>query len=256
MNTKSAISYGIILFKYEEKKPKILMINRKDSLCYIEFIRGKYDINNVDYMKILVNKFNNSEKEKILTNTFEDLWRELWLIKELNSKYSREYSHGFNKFTKLKKGYYSTKYKKYINLKSLINDSKTNYTSSEWEFPKGRKNYREANKACAIREFKEETNYDDKDYELIINIKPLSEVYLGENKIKYTHIYYIGKLTNTEKILKIDKENNLQCSEINDLKWLNKEECLNLLRDYHISRRNVINKIFKFLNEIENYKLI
>ena len=38
MNT----SYGVILFKIENEKKKILMINRKDSLCYIDFIRGKY----------------------------------------------------------------------------------------------------------------------------------------------------------------------------------------------------------------------
>ena len=27
------------------------MIQRKDSLCYIEFIRGKYDVFNIDYMQ-------------------------------------------------------------------------------------------------------------------------------------------------------------------------------------------------------------
>ena len=38
----SNISYGVILIKKEENENKILMINRKDSLCYIDFIRGKY----------------------------------------------------------------------------------------------------------------------------------------------------------------------------------------------------------------------
>ena len=81
-------------------------------------------------------------------------------------------------------------------------------------------------------------------------------MYLGENKIKYTHIYYIGELINTRKELKVDKENNLQCSEIKDLKWFNEEESSNILRDYHNSRKSVVKKIFKFLNEIENYRII
>ena len=49
-------SYGILLFKFERNVPKILMINRKDSICYFEFIRGKYDINNINYMNTLRNK--------------------------------------------------------------------------------------------------------------------------------------------------------------------------------------------------------
>ena len=256
MNKKTAVSYGIILFKYEEKKPKILMINRKDSLCYIEFIRGKYDSNNAEYISVLINKFNTEEKEKVLTNDYEKLWKDLWLIDTINSKYNKEYFNGYDKFNKLKKGYYSKKLNKTINLESLIKESNTNYKESEWEFPKGRKNFKETNKDCAIREFKEETNYDNEDYELIINIKPLTEMYLGENKIKYTHVYYIGELINTGKELKVDKENNLQCSEIKDLKWFNEEESSNILRDYHNSRKSVVKKIFKFLNEIENYKII
>ena len=183
MNKKSAVSYGILLYKYEENKPKILMINRKDSLCYIEFIRGKYNINNIDDIKILINKFNNKEKEKILNNNYETLWKDLWLVDNINLKYQKEYLQGYEKFNKLKDGFHLKKYNKKIDLKSLISDSNTNYNESEWEFPKGRKNHKETNKDCAIREFKEETNYDKTDYNLIINIKPLSEIFMGENKL-------------------------------------------------------------------------
>ena len=35
----------------------------------------------------------------------------------------------------------------------------------------------------------EETNYNKVDYNLIINIRPFSENYMGENKIKYRHLY-------------------------------------------------------------------
>ena len=55
--------------------------------------------------------------------------------------------------------------------------SNTNYISSEWEFPKGRRNNKETNKECAEREFKEETNYNKNDYQLISNITPFSEEY-------------------------------------------------------------------------------
>ena len=40
------ISYGIMLFKYEVDEFKLLLVQRKDSIAYIEFIRGKYSITN------------------------------------------------------------------------------------------------------------------------------------------------------------------------------------------------------------------
>ena len=73
-------SYGIIIFKTENKISKLLLINRKDSLCYIDFIRGKYDIDNIKYIQILIDKFSNTEKENIILYDFETLWKKLWLI--------------------------------------------------------------------------------------------------------------------------------------------------------------------------------
>jgi len=35
-------SYGIILFRYSEKGIQYLMLRRKNSFGYIDFIRGKY----------------------------------------------------------------------------------------------------------------------------------------------------------------------------------------------------------------------
>jgi len=43
-------SYGVLLF-VDNDIPKITMIQRKDSLCYIEIIRGKYDIYDIESIK-------------------------------------------------------------------------------------------------------------------------------------------------------------------------------------------------------------
>ena len=43
---KPITSYGVLLFTYAKDIPKIIMIQRKDSLCYIELIRGKYNPKN------------------------------------------------------------------------------------------------------------------------------------------------------------------------------------------------------------------
>ena len=63
------MSFGHILFRRDNNK--ILMIQRKDSLCYLEFLRGKYDIFNINYIQILINKFTNEEKENLIKYEFD-----------------------------------------------------------------------------------------------------------------------------------------------------------------------------------------
>ena len=138
---------------------------------------------------------------------------------------------------------------------SLIDNSNTRYNETEWEFPKGRKNIGEKNVNCAIRECREETDFTVSDYDLLINITPLKESYTGENKIKYRHIYYLGILKNYEKKINLNT-NRDQRLEISDIKWFDKKKALNKLRKYHKSRENIINNMFEFLENIEDYIII
>ncbi len=250
-------SYGNIIYKLVDSIPYILMIQRKDSLCYIEFLRGKYDIYNISYIQILVDKFSVEEKERILQYDYEELWKQLWLIKDIEeNRFTLDYEKGKSKFNKLKQGFHFNKLNIQIDLNYFLKRSTTAYKTSEWEFPKGRRNNGESNKDCAIREFREETNYDTNDYELLINMSPLSEQYLGENKVRYKHIYYVGYLTNLDKKVTVDSTNSDQVSEIKQIQWVTKEEALKNIRDYHSTRRKVINTIFKFIDHLDNYIII
>ena len=47
------ISLGIILFRINKNIPEFLMIQRKNSVNYIEFIRGKYNLKDIDSLKRL-----------------------------------------------------------------------------------------------------------------------------------------------------------------------------------------------------------
>lgn len=249
-------SYGVILFKIDEGIPNILMINRKDSLCYIDFLRGKYGINNYKYIQILIDKFSNNEKMNIIKYDFDTLWKKLWIIKAKEIKKTSDYLKGKEKFNKLKQGLFCEKLNKKICLEYFVENSKTNYENPEWEFPKGRRNESEKNKDCALRELKEETGYDKEDYELIINIKPFTENYIGENKIKYKHIYYIGKLINSEKKLEIDYNNQDQFLEVSDLRWFSLENSLNIIRNYHKTRKSIIENMFQLIKDLDKYLLI
>ena len=59
-------SYGIILFRSSLKGLQFLMLRRKDSFGYIDFMRGKYSPYNVEHIQNIVNEMSINEKEKIL----------------------------------------------------------------------------------------------------------------------------------------------------------------------------------------------
>ena len=84
-------SYGIIVFRFSTEGIKYLMIRRKDSFGYIDFIRGKYSANNLAQLNILINEMSIEEKQRILTTSFDLLWNEMWGESDIQYK-NEEYS--------------------------------------------------------------------------------------------------------------------------------------------------------------------
>ena len=248
-------SCGNIIYRDDLNKPKVLMIQRKDSLCYIDFVRGKYDNRNLSYMQTLIDKCSVDEKDRLLNISFKELWKDLWLLDD-DFIMNDDYLKCMVKFNRIKEGFKIDNI--LISIKILIENSQYKYPYSEWEFPKGRRNMNENDFECAKREFREETNYNSNDYDIINNISPLTEEFLGENNVRYKYIYFIGKLNNYDKILILDHDNNEQITEIKDIQWLTKNEALNKCRNYHFSRKDLIIKIFDFIEitKKEEYSLI
>jgi 8-oxo-dGTP pyrophosphatase MutT (NUDIX family) len=227
------LSYGIVLFN---DKDEIVMIERKDSISYIEFLRGKYKIEDSEYIQLLFNRMSVLEKDVILNNNFNILWNNLW-YSNISSK--KDYLRSYNKFILL-------------DLKNYINNSTINYLNNEWEIPKGRRNLNETDIECAKREFQEETNIAQNDYDLLKNIEPFEEEYIGSNNIVYKNIYYIGKIKVNNYNLYIDKQNRDQVSEIRSIKWFSIIDCLTRIRDYSDYKLNVVDKIFNFIYSNKN----
>ena len=251
------LSYGILLFHIDNKNiPRIVMVERKDSLSYIEFIRGKYNNpENKKYISLLISRMTDVEKEKLLNNDFDELWKMLWIhIDNVNQRIKKEYLKSKENFIKLKKGLY-TKDKEFFNLEIIINECTTDYKTNEWEIPKGRRSGNENNKDCAIREFNEETNIKKDNYKLFSNIIPIIEEYKGINNVRYKHIYYVGKIEDKINLV-IDEKNKNQYTEIKTIEWLTEQQCYEKIRNYNTTKKKVIEKFFQlYKNIFENKKL-
>jgi 8-oxo-dGTP pyrophosphatase MutT (NUDIX family) len=134
-----------------------------------------------------------------------------------------------------------------VNLEYFIKNSITNWVESEWEFPKGRRNYLEKDLDCALREFEEETGIPKTTIKIIENIIPFEEIFIGTNNKSYKHKYFLA-YTNSKCNL-----SNFQSSEVSKIEWKTIDECLTNIRPYNLEKKQLIVNINKILEEYRLY---
>ena len=83
-------SFGVIIFRIHQNQRQYLMIRRKDTLGYIDFMRGKYSMSNQNYILNMFKQMTVHEKHKLMTYTFEELWKDLWDGEDLPITSNRE----------------------------------------------------------------------------------------------------------------------------------------------------------------------
>ena len=227
----SFTSYGLVVYRLNNNKKEYLMVRRKNSFGYIDFIRGKYNLQNIHQIKNMIDEMSLEEKNNLLTEPFENIWFQMW--GNNNIKYKIEENSSLKKFEELKKGILF--HDKIINLEILISQSKTNWVETEWEFPKGKKNYHEQEINCALREFEEETGNKIENLYIIENLAPFEEIFMGTNNKTYKNKYFVGYMKENVDILE-----NYQKNEISKIEWKTLEECLKSIRPYHFEKKQLI----------------
>lgn len=214
---------------------KFLLVRRKHSLGYMEFIRGRYDVEDIAYVTFLLNQMVTQELRLIKVGAFDKLWNSMW-------SYNRQYQHrdyitSRSKFIKLKNN------KKKDKLNTIISNIDPFFAHPEWGCPKGRKERNEPHIDCAKREFMEETGFLEEDFEVMANVDPYVEIFTGTDDIIYKHVYYVAYSTNN-RVPTVDNNNLVQKSEIGDIGYFNYNDCVLLIRDRHIGRLDMIHTLY------------
>lgn len=224
---------------------KFLLICRKNSLSFIEFVRGNYNLdtlNDIEHIKNIILKMTQPEIEKIKECKFDDLWNAVWFMDDFSSLHKKEYEKSREKFQKLVDGFHINN--TYININTIITVIPI-YHEPEWEFPKGRRNIKESDIECANREFKEESNFLDEEYKLL-DTKPISEIFMGTNSINYKYTYFLAQSTKIGNP-SISHLNNFQHIEISNIGWFTVDEALEKIRDYSVERKEILKKVFNLI---------
>ena len=117
----------------------------------------------------------------------------------------------------------------------LLKKKKDYWLETEWEFPKGRKNYQEKDIDCAIREFSEETGITSNKVKIVNNVTQLEEMYIGTNLNYYKHKYFLGYINYSDIDL-----SHFQKQEVKNVKLFNYTKALNHIRHYHESKKECL----------------
>ena len=239
-------SNGIIAFRKnpETNLTEYLMIRRKHTLGLIDFIRGKYSVYNQYYVSNMIYQMTNAEKEMLKTMDFEEIWLLVW-GKEANfSHYKNEETISKEKFYQLRSGINGQ-----YTLADLVDTSPTKWDEPEWGFPKGRRNYQEKDIDCALREFSEETGYNQSRLTIIQNIIPYEEIFMGSNMKTYKHKYYVAYMQCPNNKLPSESSPIFQKTEVSKMGWFTYDDCIGRMRPYNLEKINILRKLNNALNE-------
>lgn len=226
-------SLGIIAFRRLPSGTQWLLVRRRDSLGFIEIMRGKYELRDEACIQALIDQTSMTERERLMTKEFTDLWRELW-----NGPASRRYLNEFEqakaKFDVLRAAEGSGR----RSLASYCSTSTTTWAEPEWGFPKGRRSSNETELACALRETFEEAGLKRQELSIMPG-DPLMEEFRGSNGIQYRHRYWLAEVAKETAVV-MDPSNIDQRREIGDLRWFSLGDAIAIIRPYNAEKRVVL----------------
>lgn len=238
-------SLGVIAVRYGARGIEILMIRRKDSLGYVDFMRGKYPLNSVEYIQNIVDGMTNEEKERLLSSEFDEMWTLLW-GQPVGTQYRSEERTSREKLSALTHGIVVNG--ESYSLSELVEGSSTRWDETEWGFPKGRRNYQERDWTAASREFEEETGYSARALTLVDNLLPLEEIFTGSNYKSYKHKYYVALLDPRQSPVR-----EPQKTEVSKVQWMTPEEAYEVIRPYNVEKRAVVSALVSMLGRYRIY---
>jgi 8-oxo-dGTP pyrophosphatase MutT (NUDIX family) len=196
------------------------MVKRKDSMAYMEFIRGKYEMGDPAYYERLVGNMTIPEQNSIVSEEFDTLWTRLW--GQGRDTHSAEYEISKSKYYQLDRA-------------DIIRRNRSKYSDPEWGFPKGRRARGETDSECAVREFFEETNISPEAYTLHPNLK-FVETFRGTNNVLYRHIYFVALLRDSKIVNLKQKLTFMQSKEVSEVDWKSMSECRSIIRPHYTER--------------------
>ena len=240
-------SIGIIVCRdVDTPDISMLMVRRKDTYGYVDFLRGKLNFKTPESMQSAIDEMTLREKDVVCNiKSAED-------IRELRKQMWGDFKIQFRK----------EENDACINIMAFINNnpgmlsrmvlrSNTEWGEPEWGFPKGKRDHHETDIRCANREFEEETGISKQSIHVLQNVKPVEETYIGTDDRPYKHKYFIALMTDSNAKKTVLTE--FQRSEISKVMWVGERQLDDIMRPDNQKKRDVYTQACEIFKK---YKVI
>jgi 8-oxo-dGTP pyrophosphatase MutT (NUDIX family) len=250
-------SYGIAVCRVNPSSGKyeILLVRKNNTFAFNSFVLQKHSRSNPQKILNLLNNMTFDEKLTLSTLDFGHIWHRF--------QFSNPKSPFLASHTKIKKEDYSRFVYCDTNFsRSFLSDrgtllleliERSHFASDLWEIPKGRKNPREKDLNCAIREVSEETGISHNQY-TILNDSP-KQITQSTKFVKYESYYFVAMAK--DQSLKLPSPPGLKLGsfpEITESRWVSLDSARSI--DTSVSRKlsKTIEEIFSVLDKKYNFK--
>ncbi len=218
-----------------KSEPHYLLVQRKDTMGYSDFIRGKYPENANETsleIKRFLEEMTCNERRRLATENFVTLWDDLWM-NHTSTHYIKEFIDAKERFDRL-------------DMRKLLAATRCSWTETEWGFGKGRRTMYETVKEASKREFREETGFTENQYKLISDM-PMEENFVGTNGIAYKHVYYLAEIYAHVRRPNMKIEQVCQGGEISNMAWFPLKQALSVIRPYDVAKKELLLRVDKFI---------
>lgn len=201
-------SYGVACVRKNANSGcyEILMIKKRHTYSFIEFVRGFYDPYKEADLQYMFDTMTITEKSIIQGRSFPTIWS--YCNGEPTKSTDRM---GFNRaFRK-----YNMLVQRNILLHLLSNSQNATLL---WEIPKGRSQKKETQLAAATREFEEETGLAKDSYRILFDEGTVEYTFIDCN-VKYKYVYFLAVINNNV-IPKYDYSNDHMVRELSEVGFM------------------------------------
>lgn len=248
MDIRTKKSYGVAIcrFNLETNQYEMLLVKKRCTYNFIEFVLGHYAKNNESRLLYLFNGMTNSEKLTILSLDFGNIYYNVFLTNPDAVHFDDSTTEPENllKYKECKRKFMDAFVRDDgVRLHKLINKSRN--VETIWEVPKGRKSDpQEKEIMCAVRETCEETGVGLDKYELLLDISPRRMTHMDVNT-KYISYIYIAAINNQKFVPKVTFNSKQQISEVVNIAWMTLDQIKNVDSNSLYEFAKVVFKLLK-----------
>lgn len=251
IKTKKSYGVAICRFNTQTGQYEMLMVKKRCTYNFVEFVLGHYAGNNRSRLLYLFNGMTNDEKLTIMSLDYGNIYYKVFLTNPDSPQFNKE-TYSLDNLAK-----YKSYKQKFIDtfvrdggskLRDII--EKSTNIETIWEIPKGRKNDpQEKELNCAVRETMEETGIKECDYNLLLDISPRRMTHMDMN-IRYSNWFYIGIIKDQKYEPQVSFSNMQQISEVVNMAWMTYDQIKNMCQNRTL--HDFTKTLFKLLKKKEH----